>query len=217
MNMKGLKEYINESLADGTSNEAIKTEIINWIKDNVKSIKEDNLKIEFDTKPIIVNYVGDIKFKNNITSLTSGTFQWGEVNGIFDCSHCTSLKTLEGAPKYVEGDFDCSFCDKLKTLYGAPNEVGGVFTCSDCTSLVSLNGAPKKVGYNFDCSACNSLKSLVGAPKNIIGNFSCSLCNSLKSLNGAPKEVGGHFFCKDYGFTEDDVKKISKVTGEIIC
>lgn len=29
--MKGLKDYINENLTDRTNNEAVKTEIINWI------------------------------------------------------------------------------------------------------------------------------------------------------------------------------------------
>ena len=45
------------------------------------------------------------------------------------------------------------------------------------------------------------------------------MCNSLKSLDGAPKEVGRNFYCNDCAgkFTENDVQKISKVKGKIIC
>ena len=111
----------------------------------------------------------------NITSLTDGSFVWNKVRGDFNCSLCSSLKSLEGAPK--------------------------------------------EVGRDFECSGCLSLKSLEGAPEKIDGSFYCNNCKSLNSLEGAPKEVGGWFYC--YGcaskFTEDDVKKISNVKGEIRC
>ena len=50
------------------------------------------------------------------------------------------------------------------------------------------------------------------------GYFSCSYCASLTSLEGAPEKVGGRFYCRKckIQFTEDDVKKVSKVKGEII-
>ena len=62
---------------------------------------------------------------------------------------------------------------------------------------------------------------------NIKGDFSCDDCNSLKSLEGAPKEVGGDFKCNNCKnifikndvktiFTIDDIKKVSKVKGNII-
>ena len=52
-----------------------------------------------------------------------------------------SLKRIE-APQKVSGDFECSHCYSLASLEGAPQEVGGYFDCNDCTSLTSLEGAP---------------------------------------------------------------------------
>ena len=51
----------------------------------------------------------------------------------------------------------------------------------------------------------------------VSGDFSCSY-NQLTSLEGAPKEVGGDFNCSDNKakFTKEDVRKVSKVKGNII-
>ena len=75
-------------------------------------------------------------------------------------------------------------------------EVKGAFSCYECKSLKSLQGAPKKVGRSFYCSDCESLTSLEGAPKKVGGDFGCNDCK--------------------IKFTEDDVKKVSKVKGKII-
>lgn len=92
------------------------------------------------------------------------------------------------------------------------------FKCVGCMKLQSLKGAPKKVGGCFDLTGCISLTSLEGASEEVGGNFSCSTCMSLKSLEGAPKKVGNHFFCNDCGkqFTEEEVRKISKIKGTVI-
>jgi hypothetical protein len=68
---------------------------------------------------------------------------------------------------------------------------------------------------NFYCHS-NQLTSLEGAPKSVGGDFSCS-SNQLTSLEGAPKSVGGNFSCRSNKkkFTEDDVRKVCKVKGEI--
>ena len=76
-------------------------------------------------------------------------------------------------------------------------KVGGYFNCSHCIRLESLDGTPKIVGGYFDCSGCKSLESLDGAPEKVGGNFYCSVCK--------------------IQFTEDDVKKVSNVRGEINC
>ena len=49
------------------------------------------------------------------------------------------------------------------------------------------------------------------------GRFLCDH-NELISLEGAPKEVWGAFRCSDnkVQFTEDDVRVVSEVRGEII-
>ena len=50
------------------------------------------------------------------------------------------------------------------------------------------------------------------------GSFEVLDCKSLKSLEGAPEEVRRDFDCRGCAikFTEDDIKKISNVKGEII-
>jgi hypothetical protein len=59
---------------------------------------------------------------------------------------------------------------------------------------------------------------LKGAPEEV-GGFDCKHCKSLKSLKGAPEDAGAYFDCSYCGklFTKDDVKKISKVNGNIYC
>lgn len=97
--------------------------------------------------------------------------------------------------------------------------VNGFFIIRFCNSLKSLEGAPKEIGRNFYCSGCDSLTSLEGAPKKVRGSFYCSFCDSLTSLEGAPKEVGRSFECTDCKtkFTEEDVRKVSNVEGNILC
>ena len=67
----------------------------------------------------------------NITSLTNGLFEFGVVDGDFECIGCKSLKTLEGGPKETFGYFSCDHCNSLKTLKDAPKEVRGNFYCGD--------------------------------------------------------------------------------------
>ena len=207
--MINLKEYIKEGLFDDVdklegedglkyNSNQLKKEIIDWVVRNTsESVYKSKFKFDMTTTPITVNYDGYIKFKNNITSLTNGNFQWGFVSGSFNCYDCKSLETLKGSPEEIKGNFICAYCDLL----------------------TSLEGALKKVEGNFSCSYCNSLKTLEGAPKTVIGEFRCGHCPSLKSLKGAPKEVGDDFYCRECGtkFTSDDVKKVSNVKGGIYC
>jgi hypothetical protein len=241
---EGLSDWSDDKLGkrmdELTSEEVIKKEIIGWIINSAVSINENKLKFDFSTTPITVDYDGDIRFKIHITSLTNGIFQWGKIGGYFDCSQCESLKTLEGAPKIVGRFFNCSYCKLLKSLGGAPKEVGWdfyckscpldslegapekvcrSFFCNNCSSLKTLEGTPKEVGGSFECSNCSSLKTLEGAPKIVGRFFNCSRCYNLESLKGAPKKVGWYFDCTNCGtkFTEKDVKKVSKVKGDINC
>lgn len=227
--MKDLKHYLKESVLDDVFAQIeiddadkmmiIKKSITNWLKNNLLiRFQENKLSFDFSTAPIIVNYDGDIKCKTNITSLTNGVFQWGVINGDFDCLQCKSLESLKGAPKEVVGDFICSECYSLESLEGAPKKVGLSFLCDWCDNLKSLKGAPKEVGMWFDCGSCTSLKTLEGAPEKVGGDFRCEKC-ALKSLKGAPKEIGDSFYCR-WGktkFTEDDVRNVSNVKGRIYC
>ena len=206
--MKTLNQYIKESLlCKAIYNESIlddEDDLINnssieiikkFIKDNYNMTGK--LDIKESNNIYIVNCNGDVEVSNiKIEQLTNDFFEWGVVKGDFYCFGCKSLKSLQGAPKKVDGHFYCFGCASLTTLQGAPEKVGGSFNCSNCKSLKSLKGAPEKVDGSFICSYCESLTSLKGAPKEVGENFNCNHCK--------------------IQFTKDDVKKVSKVKGEII-
>jgi hypothetical protein len=75
-----------------------------------------------------------------------------------------------------------------------------------------------KVSGPFSCSGLK-LTSLYNCPKEVGGDFWCSK-NDLTSLKGAPKRVGGDFWCTTQRtkirFTEEDVRAVSDVKGDII-
>ena len=238
--MKDLKEYIKEGLFDDINKlegksglesnyKQLKKEIIDWISNNYYSsyprrnshkLKKRNIEVDMTTTPPTVDYDGDLYADKDIISLNNNDlFQWGKMGGDFDCTYCTNLKSLEGAPKEVGYDFSCAHCKSLKSLEGAPEEVGGSFSCNDCHSLKNLEGAPKKVVRGFYCNYCKSLTTLEGAPEEVGRDFNCTDCDSLTSLKGAPKEVGGDFDCRycETEFTEEDINKVSEVKGKILC
>ena len=137
--MRGLKEYIIEGIFDVEDNidnmdESIKEQIKKFLNNNFKNAS----KCKISDKPnkdgkFEVSSNGGIEVKNpQITSLTNGLFIWTNIKEYFFCIICTSLTSLDGAPK----------------------EVGGNFMCHNCTSLTSLKGAPEKVGWNFNCVHC---------------------------------------------------------------
>ena len=210
--MKNLKEYVKEGLFDIDDIEGknsleyntkqLEKEIKDWIcshyrlrRSKMAEIKRSTLTVNTRTTPPTVNCSSDL-YAHLLTSLNNnGMFQWGKVKGSFECTNCTNLESLDGAPKKVGSWFDCSFCSSLESLEGAPEEVGSFFLCNNCSSLKTLEGAPKVIGEWFDCSNCKSLKS----------------------LEGAPKEVGGYFNCTDCGtrFAYEDIKKLTDVKGYI--
>lgn len=62
----------------------------------------------FSKTPYIVDVEGNIDLNNtNIEYLTNELFEFGKVDGIFSCTYCSSLTSLEGAPKKVGGNFNC--------------------------------------------------------------------------------------------------------------
>ena len=113
--MISLKEYLTEGILDVDDNlekDYIKTKIEDFINKNYKVTGK--LKINLIKDKYIVNCNKRVEEKNNnIKSLTNGFFEWGEVDGLFNCSYCNSLQSLEGAPKKVGGYFDCSYCKSL--------------------------------------------------------------------------------------------------------
>ena len=119
---------------------AIDKKIIeSWIRDNYRIYR--NLSISDD---LVVDCGGRVIVKNgHITSLTNGLFHWGKVGGIFACSNCRNLTSLEGAPKVVGDNFSCHHCDHLKSLKGSPEITRGGFFFFLCKSLIDLNSARK--------------------------------------------------------------------------
>jgi hypothetical protein len=161
-------------------------------KDRVKVFVQELIEREDCTK----NNDGSYSFTGNI-----------DLNGM----NLTALPIKFGT---VDGHFYCSG-NELTSLEGAPSTVGRYFSCSN-NQLTSLEGAPSTIGGDFSCSY-NQLTSLVGAPSTIGGYFRCSY-NQLTSLVGAPSTVGRYFSCRynKVKFTEEDVRKVSNVKGEII-
>jgi len=157
--------------------------------------------------------IGDVKVPKFLVK--DGRFQikFKRVDGDFWCNGL-DLKTLEGSPECVGGDFVC-YENQLTSLQGAPEKVGGSLYCY-ANRLTSLKGSPKHVGWNFECRG-NLLTSLQGSPKYVGGSFDCSW-NKLTSLQGSPEYVGGDFVCMDNlrQFTEEEVRKLCKVKGEVI-
>jgi len=165
---------------------------------NIYFICEEYLKI--NGKSLKYNIKGNVSVFNkidisnlNLKELPQELKDLGEysVKGNFKCNG-NKLISLKGSPKNVGGDFWCRG-NKLTSLEGSPKNVDGIFWCSN-NRLTSLKGSPKSVGGFFDCTE-NKLTSLDGAPKIVDGNFRCS---------GNTKE-----------FTEEDVRKVSKVKGNI--
>lgn len=201
--MINLKDIIIESLLDDEDvilkkqDEHIKTIIKQFLEDNYNGASSckisrkpnKNGKYIVDCKTLYVR-------NKSITSLTNGYFEFGTINGNFECLNCKSLTSLEGAPEKVRGYFDCSNCNRLTSLEGAPEKVGESFYCNNCPSLTSLKGAPREVNDDFCCQGCDSLISLEGAPREVGGDFYCLHCNSLTSLKGMPEKLGMDFYCK---------------------
>ena len=209
--MKNLKEYIKESIL-GNWNTVDADKIADKII--AKQIRERRANIKAFLKKSYKNYraliisdrpngddlfevtaLDDVVFNNNGgTSTTNGDFIFVSIPGGFYCCN-TKIKSFEGLPKEIGGNFNCSF-----------------------SFVTSLEGVPEKTGMGFHCYSCTRLTSLEGAPKEVGGEFDCTKCYDLKSLKGAPEKVGGNFRCEGCGkqFTEEDVKKVSDVMGEII-
>jgi hypothetical protein len=94
-------------------------------------------------------------------------------------------------------------------------EIDGSFFC-DTRNLTTLEGSPQIVNGNFSCSY-NKLTTLEGCPQIVNSSFYCS-SNNLTTLEYCPKYVGISFWCRNnkVQFTEEDVKKLCQVKGNIL-
>jgi hypothetical protein len=195
-----------------------------WLKQYKYEVRSDG-RIDVD---------GGVNLSN--MGLTKLPFNFGKVNGNFDCCY-NNLTTLEGCPQTVGSYFGCGY-NNLTTLKGCPQTVGGNFHCNH-NKLTTLEGCPQTVGGWFYCSNnklttlkgapqtvddggffcySNNLTTLEGAPQTVGEDFHCSN-NNLTSLKGCPQIVGGNFFCYDQKsgkkFTEEEVNAVCNVKGLI--
>ena len=116
-----------------------------------------------------------------------------------------------------------SWCDKMEIKNYTINSQGEI----DVDGSVGLaNSDFKEIPYKFgrvsgffDVSYNKNLKSLKNCPSKVRKWFSCSNCPQLDSLEGCPKEVKIYNFwcynCKRE-FTEEEVRSLCKVKGDII-
>ena len=131
-----------------------------------------------------------------------------DVTDNIDVSRCTNLTSLEGLPKKISHSFNCSGCTALKSLKGAPS-VGYSFLCDNCTRLKSLKDIKLgRITGNFSCSGCTNLENLIGSPREC-ANYFCRDCTSLKSLEGISKKIEGDFYASGCSqrFTRASAKK----------
>ena len=155
--MKNLKNYVKDCIVesiwdiednvDSNNKEFILNEVKRFIKDNYANVDLKRLTFVFNKKKekYIVNLKGSVtgaRLNTASKSIVNDLFEWGKVEGWFDCSECPNLTSLEGVPKKVGGDFDCNGCP-ITTLKGAPEEVGKRFDCRFCPNLHSLDGIGK--------------------------------------------------------------------------
>ena len=131
-------------------------------------------------------------------------FNFRTIHGFFDCGK-NQLKTLKGAPEFVEGTFACDY-NELESIKEAPKRVKGSFSIKGNRRLESLEGCPEIVEGHFVCYGCR-LHSLVGCPDIVKGDFDCR-DNHLTSLDGAPEFVGGKFM--SYPFADEEYRSFVK-------
>jgi hypothetical protein len=129
--MKNLKEIIIESLLDDedvilkNQDKNIKDSIKQFLKDNYEGAAACKIsKTPNENGKFVVDCAKSLRVINkSITSLTNGYFEFGFIKGEFECDHCKSLTSLEGAPEKVGGYFRCIDCKSLKTLEDVPKQL----------------------------------------------------------------------------------------------
>ena len=106
--MKNLEEFINESFFRNMrvgDIVRIETQLKEWVSQ--KKIKPSSWTIN---KDLTVDVKGDVWLSK--LDFKEIPVKFNKVSGWFSCSGCTSLKSLEGAPKEVGGGFYAQNCGK---------------------------------------------------------------------------------------------------------
>ena len=118
-----------------------------------------------------------------LKTLEHGPIKVGNVYSVRECKNLVSLKGLENT--IIPGIFNCSNCYALESLEGCPKKIGkkgknwqGVsrMVCCFCTNIKTLKGAPEIINGDLFINNCASLESLEGCPKQVTGSFVCYGC-----------------------------------------
>ena len=198
---------IYESIMDRKNRQTVGSNVMDTIKGEVDEFIQKNYITNHCTydvlikdDKVLVDVYGDISTRANLDYLTNGKFKFNHIQGSFFIRYCDELKSLEGGPDIVDENYSYAYGRVIKDLEGAPHTVGRAFICSDCRSLVSLKGSPKKC-MHFNVTYCPNLKSLKYGPKEVTKNY-------------IVYETGNDG--KETVFTDEDVRKYTKVGGKII-
>lgn len=89
-------------------------------------------------------------------------FQFKMVQGTFDISDCTNLKSFKGCPYFVEGNFLAIGCAKITSLEFAPTHIGKSIN-ANMTGIRSLHNVHKFI------KQCGSHAAFGNATSNALG------------------------------------------------
>lgn len=116
----------------------------------------------------------------------------GEARGL-SVFNCSSLKSLDGAPRIVHQDVAIRNCAALSSLSGFPSTPeGGSISLSELPGLASLEGLGDRPCHELEVKDCVNLKRLNGCPRRVEGEFLLRYCG-VESLEGGPEYVGGYY------------------------
>ena len=101
-----IKSYINESVWDIEDNveddnkESILNDIKKFIEDNYENNISQECEIVFDEKKgkYVVNCRESVALKSNSKQIANEMFEWGTINGWFECSGCKNLYSSFSRP-----------------------------------------------------------------------------------------------------------------------
>ena len=115
-----------------------------------------------------------------------------------------------------------AWCEEMKIRNYTINSQGVI----DVNGSVDLSGKKfKELPYKFgtingyfDIGYNGNLISLKNCPNEVESFFACNRNPQLDSLEGCPKEVGKNFYCYSckIKFTEEEVKSLCKVKGDVV-
>ena len=129
----------------------------------------------------------------------------------------TTITKLPITFKKISGNVILRNNQYMNTLIGLPHEIGGDFICTLNHSLSDMEGMSTIINGNCKISYNNKLKTLYGVADVVKRDFDCSDNTKLKTIRYSPKIVGGsyHWLFNEVNVTEDNIRSVCKVKGEV--